>query len=156
MNELELAAMASSRDYGDAVDAAVGASTRLVSTQVIDVNYYPVQEAENSNMRHRPIGIGVQGLADALVKLRLPYEGDAARQLNKDIFETIYYGGVPASYLLHDVILLHQTRPGVVSFPISSLDVKHRRHGGLDPTREGTGHVRDLRGVSHVPRVVTT
>ena len=51
-----------------------------------------VQEAENSNMRHRPIGIGVQGLADALVKLRLPYEGDAARQLNKDIFETIYYG----------------------------------------------------------------
>ena len=46
-------------------------------------------------MRHRPIGIGVQGLADALVKLRLPYEGDAARQLNKDIFETIYYGGVP-------------------------------------------------------------
>jgi len=43
-------------------------------------------------MRHRPIGIGVQGLADALVKLRLPYEGDAARQLNKDIFETIYYG----------------------------------------------------------------
>ena len=62
--------------------------------KVIDVNYYPVQEAENSNMRHRPIGIGVQGLADALVKLRLPYEGDAARQLNKDIFETIYYGAV--------------------------------------------------------------
>ena len=53
-----------------------------------------VQEAENSNMRHRPIGIGVQGLADALVKLRLPYEGDAARQLNKDIFETIYYGAL--------------------------------------------------------------
>ncbi len=53
-----------------------------------------MQEAENSNMRHRPIGIGVQGLADALVKLRLPYEGDAARQLNKDIFETIYYGAV--------------------------------------------------------------
>jgi ribonucleoside-diphosphate reductase alpha chain len=94
VNELELAAMASSRDHGDAIDVAVGASTRLVSTQVIDVNYYPVQEAENSNMRHRPIGIGVQGLADALVKLRLPYEGDAARQLNKDIFETIYYGAV--------------------------------------------------------------
>ena len=70
--------------------------------KVIDVNYYPVQEAENSNMRHRPIGIGVQGLADALVKLRLPYEGDAARQLNKDIFETIYYGACPASLSLHD------------------------------------------------------
>ena len=68
--------------------------------KVIDVNYYPVQEAENSNMRHRPIGIGVQGLADALVKLRLPYEGDAARQLNKDIFETIYYGAMEASIQL--------------------------------------------------------
>ena len=51
-------------------------------------------------MRHRPIGIGVQGLADALVKLRLPYEGDAARQLNKDIFETIYYGAMEASIQL--------------------------------------------------------
>ena len=53
-------------------------------------------------MRHRPIGIGVQGLADALVKLRLPYEGDAARQLNKDIFETIYYGVVRRPLSLHD------------------------------------------------------
>jgi len=65
--------------------------------KVIDVNYYPVEEAKNSNMRHRPIGIGVQGLADALVKLRLPYEGEAARQLNKDIFETIYYGAMESS-----------------------------------------------------------
>ena len=53
-------------------------------------------------MRHRPIGIGVQGLADALVKLRLPYEGDAARQLNKDIFETIYYGVLRRPLSLHD------------------------------------------------------
>jgi ribonucleoside-diphosphate reductase alpha chain/ribonucleoside-diphosphate reductase subunit M1 len=65
--------------------------------KVIDVNYYPIPEAEASNMRHRPIGIGVQGLADALVRLRLPYESPEARALNKDIFETIYYGAMEAS-----------------------------------------------------------
>lgn len=63
--------------------------------RVIDVNYYPVQE--HSNFKHRPIGIGVQGLADALIKLRLPYESSEARQLNRDIFETIYYGAMLAS-----------------------------------------------------------
>jgi len=68
--------------------------------KVIDVNYYPIPEAENSNMRHRPIGIGVQGLADALVKMRLPYESEAARRLNKDVFETIYYGAMEASIQL--------------------------------------------------------
>ena len=68
-----------------------------------------MQEAENSNMRHRPIGIGVQGLADALVKLRLPYEGDAARQLNKDIFETIYYGAARRPCHFDDAPRLRQT-----------------------------------------------
>merc|ERR1719159_1273185 len=65
--------------------------------KVINVNYYPVKQAENSNMRHRPIGIGVQGLADTFMKMRLPYESDAARQLNKDIFETIYFAACEAS-----------------------------------------------------------
>ena len=59
--------------------------------KVIDRNYYPVIEAENSNMRHRPIGIGVQGLADTFIKLRMPFTSDEAKQLNQDIFETIYY-----------------------------------------------------------------
>mmetsp|Transcript_4420 Transcript_4420/g.14648 ORF Transcript_4420/g.14648 Transcript_4420/m.14648 type:complete len:837 (+) Transcript_4420:81-2591(+) len=68
--------------------------------KVIDVNYYPVDEAKNSNLRHRPIGIGVQGLADTFIQLRLPYESDGARQLNKDIFETIYYGAMEASIAL--------------------------------------------------------
>jgi ribonucleoside-diphosphate reductase alpha chain len=65
--------------------------------KVIDANYYPVPEAKNSNMRHRPIGIGVQGLADAFILMRQAFESEEARQLNKDIFETIYYAALTAS-----------------------------------------------------------
>ena len=74
--------------------------TRVVTrnlNKVIDVNYYPVKEAENSNMRHRPIGIGVQGLADAFIMLGMPFDSPEAKQLNKDIFETIYFGAVSES-----------------------------------------------------------
>jgi ribonucleoside-diphosphate reductase alpha chain len=65
--------------------------------KIIDLNYYPVPEAEKSNKRHRPIGIGVQGLADAFCLLRMPFDSDEARQLNKDVFETIYYGAMESS-----------------------------------------------------------
>ncbi len=65
--------------------------------RVIDVNYYPVEEARNSNMRHRPIGIGVQGLADTFAMLGLAFESKAAKTLNKDIFETIYFAACSAS-----------------------------------------------------------
>ncbi|MCZ4407847.1 ribonucleoside-diphosphate reductase subunit alpha [Cryomorphaceae bacterium 1068] len=65
--------------------------------RIIDNNYYPVPEARNSNMRHRPIGIGVQGLADAFVLLRYPFDSEEARKLNKEVFETIYYGALTAS-----------------------------------------------------------
>jgi ribonucleoside-diphosphate reductase alpha chain len=65
--------------------------------KVIDINYYPVEEARNSNMRHRPIGLGVQGLADTFIHLRMPFESDEAAQLNKDIFETIYFAAMTAS-----------------------------------------------------------
>ena len=65
--------------------------------KVIDANYYPVAEARNSNMRHRPIGIGVQGLADTFILMRQAFESDEAKQLNKDIFETIYYAALTAS-----------------------------------------------------------
>ena len=68
--------------------------------KVIDINYYPVEEARNSNMRHRPIGIGVQGLADAFIMMRLPFESDEARKLNREIFEAIYFGAVSASVAL--------------------------------------------------------
>lgn len=64
---------------------------------VIDRNYYPVEEARRSNMRHRPIGIGVQGLADTFVMLRLPFESDEAQTLNAEIFETIYYAALTSS-----------------------------------------------------------
>ncbi|GAA6021180.1 hypothetical protein JCM8202_001887 [Rhodotorula sphaerocarpa] len=65
--------------------------------RIIDVNYYPVKEAERSNMRHRPIGIGVQGLADAFMALRLPFDSPEARQLNLQIFETIYHAAIESS-----------------------------------------------------------
>ena len=65
--------------------------------KVIDVNYYPIIEARNSNMRHRPIGIGVQGLADAFILLRMPFESEEARGLNRDIFETIYFAAMESS-----------------------------------------------------------
>ncbi len=65
--------------------------------RVIDVNYYPVEEAKKSNLRHRPIGIGIQGLADTFIILRMPFESAEAKGLNKDISETIYYGAMEAS-----------------------------------------------------------
>jgi ribonucleoside-diphosphate reductase alpha chain len=65
--------------------------------RIIDNNYYPVEEARYSNLRHRPIGLGVQGLADAFILLRLPFESDEAKQLNKEIFETIYFAAMTAS-----------------------------------------------------------
>jgi ribonucleoside-diphosphate reductase alpha chain len=65
--------------------------------KIIDNNYYPVIEARNSNMRHRPIGLGVQGLADAFILMRYPFDSEKARQLNKDIFETLYYAALTAS-----------------------------------------------------------
>ncbi len=65
--------------------------------KVIDVNYYPIEEAKNSNLRHRPIGIGVQGLADAFLLMKYPFDSDEARKLNREIFETIYYAAVKVS-----------------------------------------------------------
>lgn len=65
--------------------------------KVIDRNYYPVKEAENSNMRHRPVGLGVQGLADAFILMRMPFTSDEAKALNQEIFETIYFAAVTAS-----------------------------------------------------------
>jgi len=74
--------------------------TRVVTRNlnaVIDVNHYPVPSAQRSNMRHRPVGLGVQGLADVFCRLKLPFESEAARQLNRDIFEAVYFGAVSQS-----------------------------------------------------------
>lgn len=74
--------------------------TRVVTknlNKIIDINYYPIQEARNSNMRHRPIGIGVQGLADAFLMMKFGFDSDEAVKLNKDIFETIYHAALTES-----------------------------------------------------------
>jgi len=80
--------------------------------KIIKINYYPVPEAERSNMRHRPIGLGVQGLADAFIKMRLPFESDGARMLNKQIFETIYHGALEASCELAKELGPYETYEG--------------------------------------------
>ena len=80
--------------------------------KVIDVNYYPVEEARTSNMRHRPVGLGVQGLADAFVMMRLPFESEQAQCINREIFETIYYAAMEASMELAQVEGPYQTYKG--------------------------------------------
>lgn len=79
---------------------------------IIDHNYYPVIEAQTSNLRHRPIGLGIQGLADVFILLRLPFESDMAKMLNKNIFETIYYAAMTASKDLAKEQGAYQTFPG--------------------------------------------
>lgn len=76
------------------------AITKVVTynlNRIIDVNYYPIPEARKSNTRHRPIGVGVQGLADTFMLLKLPFDSPEARVLNKQIFETIYHAALEAS-----------------------------------------------------------
>ncbi len=89
--------------------------TKIVTrnlNKVIDVNYYPVPEARKSNMRHRPIGIGIQGLADAFIVLRMPFESEEAQGLNRDIFETIYYAALEASMELAKELGTYETFKG--------------------------------------------
>ncbi len=83
---------------------------------VIDNNYYPVEEARTSNTRHRPVGLGVQGLADAFIMLRLPFESDLAKMLNKNIFETLYFAAMTAS---KDLAKEHGTYETYQGSPVS-------------------------------------
>ncbi|CAG0880293.1 unnamed protein product [Darwinula stevensoni] len=80
--------------------------------RVIDINYYPIPEARNSNMRHRPIGLGVQGLADVFMLLRMPFDSAEARQLNKDIFEAIYFAAMTESCELAQKEGAYESYPG--------------------------------------------
>jgi len=89
--------------------------TRVVTrnlNKVIDVNYYPIPEAKNSNMRHRPIGIGVQGLADAFILMGYAFDSPEARKLNKEIFETIYYAALTESCAIAERDGHYQSFPG--------------------------------------------
>jgi len=94
------------------------------------VNYYPVIEARNSNMRHRPIGIGVQGLADAYILMRMPFESEEASKLNKQIFETIYYGALEASCELAEKDGPYSTYEGS---PVSKGQLQYDMWG-VEPT----------------------
>lgn len=80
--------------------------------KIIDRNYYPIPEARKSNLRHRPIGLGVQGLADAFILMRYPFESDEAKRLNSEIFETIYYAALTASKDLSKVEGPYETYAG--------------------------------------------
>lgn len=88
--------------------------TRAVTknlNMIIDGNYYPIKEAANSNLRHRPVGLGVQGLADTFILMRMPFESEAAQRLNEDIFETIYYAACEMSAELAEVEGHYETFP---------------------------------------------
>lgn len=89
--------------------------TRVITrnlNRIIDINYYPLPEAKNSNMRNRPIGIGIQGLADAFILMRYPFDSEEAMQLNKEIFETIYYWSLKESLELAKIDGYYETFPG--------------------------------------------
>jgi len=97
-------------DHQKLFDVTYQAAKNL--NKIIDNNYYPIEEARNSNMRHRPIGLGVQGLADVFILLRLPFESDLAKMLNKNIFETIYFAAMTASKDLAKIEGAYETYAG--------------------------------------------
>lgn len=110
--------------------------------RVIDRNYYPVPEAENSNMRHRPIGLGVQGLADAFILLRLPFTSDEAKQMNQDIFETLYFAAVTASMEMAKEEGAYSTFKGS---PISQGEFQYNLWGLKDSDLSGRWDWESLR-----------
>ena len=110
--------------------------------KVIDRNYYPVKEAENSNFRHRPIGLGVQGLADAFIKLRMPFTSEKAKELNQDIFETIYFAALNASVEESKKEGPYKTYKGS---PISKGEFQHNMWGVEDKELSGRWNWGKLR-----------
>jgi ribonucleoside-diphosphate reductase alpha chain len=110
--------------------------------RVIDRNYYPIKEAENSNMRHRPIGLGVQGLADAFIMLRLPFTSDEAKVLNQEIFETLYYAACTASMEMAIEEGPYSTFKGS---PMSNGEFQHNLWGMKDEELSGRWDWASLR-----------
>jgi len=110
--------------------------------KVIDRNYYPVKEAENSNLRHRPVGLGVQGLADAFIMMRMPFTSDEAKQLNQEIFETIYFAAVTASMELSKEEGPYSTFEGS---PISQGEFQYNLWGLKDEDLSGRWDWKNLR-----------
>ena len=119
--------------------------TRVITknlNKVIDRNYYPVAEAKNSNMRHRPVGLGVQGLADAFIKLRLPFDSQEAKALNEEIFETIYFAALTSSMESAKEEGAYQTYEGS---PISQGLFQHNLWGKKDEELSGRWAWGELR-----------
>jgi ribonucleoside-diphosphate reductase alpha chain len=119
--------------------------TRVITknlNKVIDRNYYPVAEAKNSNMRHRPVGLGVQGLADTFIKLRLPFDSAEAKALNEEIFETIYFAALTSSMETAKEEGAYQTYEGS---PISQGLFQHNLWGKKDDDLSGRWAWGELR-----------
>ncbi len=110
--------------------------------QVIDRNYYPVVEARNSNMRHRPVGLGVQGLADTFIKLRMPFDSEEAKALNKEIFETMYFAAVSSS---KDQAVKDGAYETYEGSPISKGQFQHNLWGVKDEELSGRWDWKELR-----------
>ena len=110
--------------------------------RVIDRNYYPVKEAENSNFRHRPIVLGVQGLADTFILLRLPFTSDEAKKLNQEIFETLYFAAVTSSMEEAKKDKPYQSYKGS---PISEGEFQHNLWGIKDDELSGRWDWKGLR-----------
>ena len=110
--------------------------------KVIDRNYYPVLEAENSNMRHRPVGLGVQGLADAFIMMRMPFTSDEAKKLNQEIFETLYFAAVTASMEMAKEEGPYSSYEGS---PISKGEFQHNLWGLKDEELSGRWDWASLR-----------
>jgi len=110
--------------------------------QVIDRNYYPVVEARNSNMRHRPVGLGVQGLADTFIKLRMPFDSEEAKALNKEIFETMYFAAVSSS---KDQAVKDGAYETYEGSPISQGQFQHNLWGVKDEDLSGRWDWKELR-----------
>lgn len=110
--------------------------------KVIDRNYYPVKQAENSNMRHRPVGLGIQGLADTFILLRLPFTSDEAKKLNEEIFETMYFAAVTASNELAIAEGPYSTFEGS---PISKGEFQYNLWGLKDEDLSGRWNWAELR-----------
>jgi ribonucleoside-diphosphate reductase alpha chain len=119
-------------DHQGLYDVTVRATKNL--NKVIDRNYYPVKEAENSNFRHRPIGLGVQGLADTFIKLRMPFTSDEAKTLNQEIFETLYFAAVTAS---KDMAKNEGPYESYKGSPISKGEFQHNLWGIKDSELSG-------------------
>ena len=119
-------------DHQGLYDVTVRATKNL--NKVIDRNYYPIKEAENSNFRHRPIGLGVQGLADTFIKLRMPFTSDEAKTLNQEIFETLYFAAMTAS---KDVAKDEGSYESYKGSPISKGEFQHNLWGIKDSELSG-------------------